>query len=124
MRPRCWCAFGPGPRRGRGHPSHLRDERPRSSAAWIFLFCLARAVGGPRDLYRGRLVDGLVSRFLADNPAGTVVEIGAGFGSPSIASGRGRARWFEIDLPERNAAAAAVLQRGSAADVYRGLGHG
>ncbi len=48
---------------------------------------------------RSRLVDGLVARFLADNPEGTVVEIGAGLDTRFDRLDQGRARWFELDLP-------------------------
>lgn len=49
---------------------------------------------------RGALVDRWVGEFLARHPGGTVVELGVGLNSRFERVDDGRARWFEIDLPD------------------------
>ncbi|GGS29450.1 class I SAM-dependent methyltransferase [Actinokineospora fastidiosa] len=49
---------------------------------------------------RGMIVDAWVSGFLAANPSGTVVEIGAGLNTRHERLDNGRAHWVEYDLPE------------------------
>jgi O-methyltransferase involved in polyketide biosynthesis len=49
---------------------------------------------------RTRIFDRWVGRWLADNPTGTVVEIGAGLNTRYERLDNGRARWIEIDLPD------------------------
>ncbi|MEM1029801.1 MAG: class I SAM-dependent methyltransferase [Myxococcota bacterium] len=49
---------------------------------------------------RTRWFDSLVTSFLAAHPTGTVVEIGAGLNTRYERLDNGRARWFEVDLPD------------------------
>jgi O-methyltransferase involved in polyketide biosynthesis len=49
---------------------------------------------------RGALVDGWVRDFLRDHPRGTVIELGVGLNSRYERVDNGRARWFELDLPD------------------------
>jgi O-methyltransferase involved in polyketide biosynthesis len=48
---------------------------------------------------RTRILDHWIAAWLADNPDGTVVEIGAGLNTRFERVDNGRARWFELDLP-------------------------
>jgi O-methyltransferase involved in polyketide biosynthesis len=52
------------------------------------------------SVFRTRIFDRWVSRWLADNPTGTVVEIGAGLNTRHERLDNGTARWIEIDLPD------------------------
>ncbi|MFI6642510.1 class I SAM-dependent methyltransferase [Streptomyces sp. NPDC050504] len=56
------------------------------------------SLGG--SVLRSAIFDGWVSRFLAEHPDGTVVELGAGLGTRSRRLDNGRARWFDLDLPD------------------------
>ncbi|MER7408541.1 class I SAM-dependent methyltransferase [Streptomyces sp. NPDC000070] len=49
---------------------------------------------------RTSLFDRWVTDFLAAHPAGTVVEIGTGLNTRYERTDNGRARWFELDLPD------------------------
>lgn len=49
---------------------------------------------------RTSLCDRWVTDFLAAHPAGTVVEIGTGLNTRYERTDNGRARWFELDLPD------------------------
>jgi O-methyltransferase involved in polyketide biosynthesis len=49
---------------------------------------------------RGAQVDRWVRAFLAEHPEGTVIELGVGLNSRFERVDNGRARWFEIDLPD------------------------
>ncbi|MEV8393504.1 MULTISPECIES: class I SAM-dependent methyltransferase [unclassified Streptomyces] len=49
---------------------------------------------------RTRLFDLWTSEFLAAHPAGTVVEIGTGLNTRFERVDNGRARWFDLDLPD------------------------
>ncbi|MDT0382287.1 class I SAM-dependent methyltransferase [Streptomyces sp. DSM 42041] len=51
-------------------------------------------------LLRARLFDRWVSDFLSTHPGGTVVEIGTGLNTRYERVDNGRARWFELDLPD------------------------
>lgn len=49
---------------------------------------------------RTSLFDHWVADFLAEHPTGTVVEIGAGLNTRYERADNGRARWFDLDLPD------------------------
>lgn len=49
---------------------------------------------------RGAQVDSWVRAFLRDHPDGTVIELGVGLNSRFERVDNGRARWFELDLPD------------------------
>ncbi|MGW0609036.1 class I SAM-dependent methyltransferase [Streptomyces sp. NPDC002788] len=49
---------------------------------------------------RTSLFDRWVTDFLAAHPAGTVVELGTGLNTRYERTDSGRARWFELDLPD------------------------
>jgi O-methyltransferase involved in polyketide biosynthesis len=49
---------------------------------------------------RGAQVDSWARAFLARNPEGTIVELGAGLNSRFERCDNGRATWFELDLPD------------------------
>ncbi|MEM9453268.1 MAG: class I SAM-dependent methyltransferase [Myxococcota bacterium] len=49
---------------------------------------------------RTRIFDEFARRFLEQNPAGTIVEIGCGLNTRFERIDNGRARWFELDLPD------------------------
>ncbi|MEM6732540.1 MAG: class I SAM-dependent methyltransferase, partial [Myxococcota bacterium] len=49
---------------------------------------------------RTRMYDEEIARFLEENPAGTVVEIGCGLNTRFERLDNGRAQWFELDLPD------------------------
>ncbi|WNI21021.1 class I SAM-dependent methyltransferase [Streptomyces sp. ITFR-16] len=52
------------------------------------------------SVLRSAIFDGWVRRFLSEHPDGTVVELGAGLGTRSRRLDNGRARWFDLDLPD------------------------
>ncbi|TCK22113.1 class I SAM-dependent methyltransferase [Pseudonocardia endophytica] len=52
------------------------------------------------SVLRTAIFDGWVSRFLREHPAGTVVELGSGLNTRSDRLDNGRARWFDLDLPD------------------------
>ncbi|SOD62974.1 O-Methyltransferase involved in polyketide biosynthesis [Streptomyces zhaozhouensis] len=52
------------------------------------------------SVLRTLLFDHWTRDFLGDHPAGTVVEIGAGLNTRFERTDNGRARWFELDLPD------------------------
>lgn len=52
------------------------------------------------SVFRTRIFDRWIARWLADNPTGTVVEIGAGLNTRHERLDNGTARWIEIDLPD------------------------
>ncbi|MFE6918449.1 class I SAM-dependent methyltransferase [Streptomyces rubiginosohelvolus] len=82
-------------------------------------------------LLRTRLFDRWVTEFLSVHPGGTVVEIGTGLNTRYERVDNGRARWFDLDLPDvielrekfftdsrrRTMIAASVTDDGWAADV-------
>jgi O-methyltransferase involved in polyketide biosynthesis len=49
---------------------------------------------------RTALFDDWVRAFLSGNPSGTVVEIGTGLNTRFERADNGRARWFDLDLPD------------------------
>jgi O-methyltransferase involved in polyketide biosynthesis len=49
---------------------------------------------------RTSLFDRWVAAFLAEHPTGTVVEIGTGLNTRHERTDNGRARWFDLDLPD------------------------
>ncbi|MHC4840467.1 MAG: class I SAM-dependent methyltransferase [Planctomycetota bacterium] len=49
---------------------------------------------------RGRLVDGWVREFIAENPEGTVVELGCGLNSRFRRVDNGHINWIDLDLPD------------------------
>jgi O-methyltransferase involved in polyketide biosynthesis len=66
------------------------------------------------SVLRTRIVDHWVARWLDAHPAGTVVEVGAGLNTRYERLDNGRARWFELDLPDTMA-----LRRRFFADTER-----
>lgn len=49
---------------------------------------------------RTRMFDLITERFLAEHPAGTIVEIGCGLNTRFERLDNGRATWFDLDLPD------------------------
>lgn len=49
---------------------------------------------------RTSIYDRWIRRFLAEHPAGTVVELGAGLSTRFDRLDNGRVRWFDMDLPD------------------------
>ncbi|WKG01973.1 class I SAM-dependent methyltransferase [Mycolicibacterium sp. HK-90] len=54
----------------------------------------------PGSVLRTAIFDGWVRRFLAENPAGTVVELGTGLNTRFDRLDNGQVRWFDLDLPD------------------------
>lgn len=52
------------------------------------------------SVFRTRIFDRWISRWLAENPTGTVVEVGAGLNTRHERLDNGTARWIELDLPD------------------------
>ncbi|MFJ1459616.1 class I SAM-dependent methyltransferase [Nocardia sp. N2S4-5] len=52
------------------------------------------------SVLRTSIFDAWVQRFLAEHPDGTVIELGAGLNTRSDRLDNGRARWFDLDLPD------------------------
>lgn len=52
------------------------------------------------SVFRTRIYDRWISRWLRDNPTGTVVEIGAGLNTRYERLDNGTAHWVELDLPD------------------------
>ncbi|MDX3609797.1 MULTISPECIES: hypothetical protein [Streptomyces] len=52
------------------------------------------------SLLRTLLFDRWVADFLSAHPDATMVEIGTGLNTPHERVDSGRARWFELDLPD------------------------
>jgi len=59
-----------------------------------------RSSGGPTTLVRTVIFDGWAGDFLADHPAGTVVEIGTGLNSRFERVDNGQVHWIDLDLPD------------------------
>lgn len=80
----------------------LADPRAAAIVAsldWDF----ARFDGGPSlfgSVLRTSIVDAWTRRFLAEHPAGTVVEIGAGLNARFERVDNGTVSWFDTDLPD------------------------
>jgi O-methyltransferase involved in polyketide biosynthesis len=51
-------------------------------------------------VFRARIFDHWISRWLVEHPTGTVVEIGAGLDTRYERIDNGQARWLELDLPD------------------------
>ncbi|MEU9731664.1 class I SAM-dependent methyltransferase [Streptomyces sp. NPDC048002] len=80
----------------------LRDARAEEIVASID-YDFGRFDGLPSltgALLRTRLFDQWVADFLAAHPDATVVEIGTGLNTRYERVDNGRARWFELDLPD------------------------
>ncbi|MBM7773996.1 O-methyltransferase involved in polyketide biosynthesis [Actinokineospora baliensis] len=56
------------------------------------------SLGG--SVLRSAIFDGWVAEFLREHPEGTVVELGVGLNTRSHRLDNGRARWFDLDLPD------------------------
>jgi O-methyltransferase involved in polyketide biosynthesis len=56
--------------------------------------------GGPVAVLRTAIFDTWISAFLADHPAGTVVEIGTGLNTRFDRVDNGRVHWIDMDLPD------------------------
>ncbi|CAL9648928.1 hypothetical protein SUDANB145_06544 [Streptomyces sp. enrichment culture] len=94
----------------------LRDPRAEEIVAAID-YDFARFDGLPSlvgSVLRTALFDHWVSEFLSGSPEGTVVELGAGLNTRHERIDNGRARWFELDLPD-----VADLRRSFFADTAR-----
>ncbi|MET8839760.1 class I SAM-dependent methyltransferase [Streptomyces rubiginosohelvolus] len=79
----------------------LRDDRARTmveSIDYDFAKFRGPSLGG--SVLRSAIFDGWVGRFLAEHPGGTVIELGAGLSTRSHRLDNGRARWFDLDLPD------------------------
>ncbi|MBU6530357.1 class I SAM-dependent methyltransferase [Streptomyces sp. NPDC057245] len=116
----------------------LRDARAEEIVAAID-YDFERFDGLPSltgSLLRTVLFDRWVADFLATHPGGTVVEIGTGLNTRYERLDNGRARWFELDLPDvvdlrgsffedtprRTTLAASVTDDAWAAEVASGAG--
>ncbi|WP_017596068.1 class I SAM-dependent methyltransferase [Nocardiopsis potens] len=80
----------------------LRDPAAEAMVAAID-YDFARFDGGASltgSVLRTGLIDHWVRAFLADSPDSTVVEIGTGLNTRYERTDNGRARWFELDLPD------------------------
>jgi O-methyltransferase involved in polyketide biosynthesis len=80
----------------------LRDPRAVEMVEAID-YDFARFDGGPSLLgtvLRTALIDTWVDTFLAEHPAGTVVEIGAGLNTRFERLDNGQLRWIDLDLPD------------------------
>jgi O-methyltransferase involved in polyketide biosynthesis len=80
----------------------LRDRKAVEMVAAID-YDFARFDGGPSLLgtvLRTCIFDVWVRAFLAEHPAGTVVEIGAGLNTRFERVDNGEVRWIDIDLPD------------------------
>ncbi|MFC9915611.1 class I SAM-dependent methyltransferase [Streptomyces sp. NPDC127197] len=80
----------------------LRDARAEEIVASID-YDFARFDNGPSligTVLRTSLFDRWVADFLAEHPGGTVIEIGTGLNTRYERVATGRARWFDLDLPD------------------------
>jgi O-methyltransferase involved in polyketide biosynthesis len=59
-----------------------------------------RGWGGFVTVLRTAIFDTWVSDFLAEHPAGTVIEIGTGLNARFERVGNGRVHWIDLDLPD------------------------
>jgi O-methyltransferase involved in polyketide biosynthesis len=59
-----------------------------------------RGTGGQLTVLRTAILDLWVSQFLADNPGGTVAEIGTGLNTRFDRVDNGTASWIDLDLPD------------------------
>lgn len=66
------------------------------------------------SVLRTAIFDEWIRRFLGEHPAATVVELGSGLNTRSDRLDNGRARWFDLDLPDTIA-----LRRASFTDTER-----
>jgi O-methyltransferase involved in polyketide biosynthesis len=83
------------------HPV-LRDAKAEEMVACID-YDFARFDDLPSligTVLRTALFDDWVRAFLSGNPSGTVVEIGTGLNTRFERADNGRARWFDLDLPD------------------------
>ncbi|MFD7408447.1 class I SAM-dependent methyltransferase [Streptomyces sp. NPDC059866] len=80
----------------------LRDARAEEIVTSID-YDFARFDNGPSligTVLRTSLFDRWVADFLAEHPGGTVIEIGTGLNTRYERVDTGRARWFDLDLPD------------------------
>ncbi|MGW3725245.1 class I SAM-dependent methyltransferase [Streptomyces sp. NPDC000851] len=80
----------------------LRDARAEEIVASID-YDFARFDNGPSligTVLRTSLFDRWVADFLVGHPGGTVIEIGTGLNTRYERVDTGRARWFDLDLPD------------------------
>jgi O-methyltransferase involved in polyketide biosynthesis len=59
-----------------------------------------RGAGGPITVLRSTIFDFWVRSFLADNPNGTVVELGTGLNTRFERVDNGTVHWIDLDLPD------------------------
>jgi O-methyltransferase involved in polyketide biosynthesis len=59
-----------------------------------------RGAGGSVTVMRTAIFDSWVRAFLAEHPAGTVVEIGTGLNTRFERADNGRVTWIDLDLPD------------------------
>ena len=59
-----------------------------------------RGSGGVVTVMRTSILDGWVKAFLAEHPAGTVVELGTGLNTRFERVDNGRVHWIDLDLPD------------------------
>ncbi|MFJ8039419.1 class I SAM-dependent methyltransferase [Kitasatospora sp. NPDC096147] len=79
----------------------LGDDAARAMVARIdYDFAKFRGPSLGGSVLRSAIFDGWVRRFLTAHPDGTVVELGAGLSTRSRRLDNGRARWFDLDLPD------------------------
>jgi O-methyltransferase involved in polyketide biosynthesis len=80
----------------------LRDPRAAEILASVDFDTkkYGRGWGGAVTVLRTAIFDCWVSDFLAENPGGTVVEIGTGLNSRFDRVGDGQVHWIDLDLPD------------------------
>lgn len=59
-----------------------------------------KAAGGPMTILRTASLDQWIGEFLAEHPAGTVVEIGTGLNTRFDRLDNGSVHWLDLDLPD------------------------
>ena len=81
--------------------SVLGDVKAREIVDSIdYDFAKFRGTSLSGSVLRSSIFDGWVREFLAENPTGTVVEIGCGLNTRFERLDNGRMRWFDLDVPD------------------------
>jgi O-methyltransferase involved in polyketide biosynthesis len=86
---------------GKRHPL-LRDPKAVEILASVNFDAekYGRGVGGGVTVLRTLIFDSWVRAFLAEHPAGTVVEIGTGLNTRFDRVDNGQVHWIDLDLPD------------------------
>ncbi|MEM6795498.1 MAG: hypothetical protein AAF725_16085, partial [Acidobacteriota bacterium] len=79
----------------------LRDPKAEAIVAGIdYEFDKFDGPSLPAAVWRTRVYDGLVSRWMAEHPGGFVVELGCGLNTRFERVDDGRVRWRDLDVPD------------------------